>query len=429
MQRWKRGEIRQDRQIGRRTVLTMMAAVALLAPGVGSSWAQDKTPTDPTEFLKWSMTHYATLTSFQANCDWSDSFPGSPPVTASRVIAIAKPNHYKIVTKQTGGLTLTSVCDGKQAVEYSDQMAMGAMKNPVPAAVGDAKSMMMQHPMFCGSLLYHFFSGPEKLAELADTTKQKVAFGSDVTIDGHPCKTVTFYASGSFGSTEAVISTEDGLVRRIRYGSEPLMAEVAKSGLLGKQAGNTPIKSDSVEEYTKIVTNGDLPASTFDTTLPKGMKLTDVSMPGQGEDAPKPPVPLGKSAPNFTVKTLSGEKRSLSEFRGKVVLIDFWATWCPPCRKGLPETQKFADTYGNKGLAVLAISDEDAKTVSPFLKENHYTFPTYLDAGSKVSEAYHIEAIPTVVIIDKEGHLITYLVGLQDPATIKAELKKAGLKL
>ena len=112
-----------------------------------------------------------------------------------------------------------------------------------------------------------------------------------------------------------------------------------------------------------------------------------------------------------------------------MVLIDFWATWCPPCRKGLPETQALAKKYGDKGLAVLAISDENAKTVAPFIRTNHYTVPAYLGVGSKVSSAYKIQAIPTVVILDKAGRLVTYMVGLQDPATIKAELKKAGLKL
>ncbi len=407
--------------------LTMMVTALLLMQGGIMARAQDKAPTDPTEFLKWSMTHYTALTSFQAECDWSDSFGGQQAMTAKRTLIIAKPNRYKVVSQQLG-IRMTSVCDGKAAIEYSDNAAMGAMKNPVPTTIGDVKSMMMMHPMFCGTMLWHFFSGPTKLAELVDTTKQKIAFGPDVTIAGHVYKTVTFFAAGQFGKSEVAIDTDTGLVHRIRYGSEPLMALVASSPA-GKQLGKMGTTSDSAEEYTNIVLNSAVPEATFDTTLPKGLKLMDLSAQGGQEGAPKPPVPLGKSAPPFTVKTLAGEKRSLADFRGKVVLIDFWATWCPPCRKGLPETQALAKKYGDKGLAVLAISDEAAKTVAPFIRENHYTFPAYLDAGRKVSMAYNIAAIPTVIIIDRAGRLVTYLVGLQDPATIKAELKKAGLKL
>jgi thiol-disulfide isomerase/thioredoxin/outer membrane lipoprotein-sorting protein len=420
------------RMTHRRIAVWMVIAMgALCMQGGITARAQDKAPTDPTEFLKWSMARYAALTNFQADCYWSDSFNSTQKMMAKRTLVLAKPNHYKVVYREIGSryaARMTAVCDGKLAVEYSDVAETAAMKDPVPRTLAVAGSVMMQNPSLCGTLLYHFFDGPEKLADLADTTKQEIAFGRDVTIEGRSYKTVTFYARGIFGKTAVAISAEDGLVHRIRYDSAPLMEKMAGSEF-GKQAGVGTLSSESEEDYVNIVTNSVLPASTFDTTLPKGTKLMDPAAKEQDEEEPKPPVPLGKRAPNFTVKTLAGEKRSLTDFRGKVVLIDFWATWCPPCRKGLPETQAFAKKYGKRGLAVLAISDEDAKTVSPFIKSNHYTFPTYLDADSKMSTRYKIEAIPTVVILDKTGHLVAYMVGLQDPADIKAKLKKAGLKL
>jgi len=139
-------------------------------------------------------------------------------------------------------------------------------------------------------------------------------------------------------------------------------------------------------------------------------------------------VPVGQAAPEFEVASLTGETKRLSDLRGKVVLLDFWATWCPPCRKGLPETQQLHREFADKGLAVLAISDEDSKTVEPFLKQNSYSFPTYLDAKGAAGKIYKVEAIPTVVIITREGRLSAYMVGLQSPETIRAELKKAGLE-
>jgi len=323
---------------------------------------------------------------------------------------------------------MTAICDGKLAIEYSDINGRMALKSPVPTTIAGAKAQMMLNPMVGASLLYHFFDGPERLVELVDTTQQEIAFGRDVTVDGHVCKTVNFYATGDYGKTSVAIGVEDGLVYRIRYDSGPLMAKEAEGG---NQEGRIKPSSESEEDYVRIVTNAVLPASAFDTTLPKGMKLRDPAAKEADEDEPKPkpPVPLGKTAPNFTVRTLTGKKRSLKDFRGKVVMIDFWATWCFPCRLGLPETQRLAKAYKSKGLAVLAISDEDAETVSPFLKSNHYTFPAYLDAEARAATAYNIEGIPTVVVIDKRGRLVNYLVGLQDPATVQAALKKAGLKV
>ncbi|MCW3052913.1 MAG: redoxin protein [Chthonomonadales bacterium] len=419
------------RKTGCRIAAWMMTVVVLLLHGSLMARAQGQAPTDPTEFLKWSMAHYAALTNFQADCYWSESFGLGGKMIGKRRLVLANPNRYKVVfqTVPSGiGLGMTAVCDGKLAVEYSDFNGQVALKSPVPTTIAGAKAQMMQNPMVGASLLYHFFEGPERLAELANTTQQEITFGRDATVDGHVCKTVNFYATGDYGKTSVAIGVEDGWVYRIRYDSASLRAKEAEGG---NQEGRIKPSSEAEEDYVHIVTNAVLPASAFDTTLPRGMKLRDPAAKEVDEDEPKPrpPVPLGKIAPNFTVRTLTGKKRSLKDFRGKVVMIDFWATWCFPCRLGLPETQKLAKAYQSKGLAVLAISDEDAKTVSPFLRSNHYTFPTYLDAEDKAATTYNIDGIPTVVVIDKRGRLVNYLVGLQDPATIQAALKKAGLNL
>lgn len=109
----------------------------------------------------------------------------------------------------------------------------------------------------------------------------------------------------------------------------------------------------------------------------------------------------------FTLPLLSGGRAALSSFRGKVVLLNFWATWCPPCRSEMPSMEVLYKRLNSKGLEILAVdSGEDAATVQQFIRENSHTFPVLLDSDNKVSSQYGIRAIPTTYIIDREGKII-----------------------
>lgn len=121
----------------------------------------------------------------------------------------------------------------------------------------------------------------------------------------------------------------------------------------------------------------------------------------------------GQMAPDFSLRALDGKEYSLSALKGKLVLIDFWATWCPPCKEELPIIEKLHQNYQAKGLVVLGISDEDRATVEPFIKENKITFPILMDSGGKVSQMYKVTAIPRVILIDKEGKVVKDITGYQ----------------
>jgi thiol-disulfide isomerase/thioredoxin len=428
--RFSRRSLR-DRQLG--ILLFAVVAFGLITANATMTAQTTPAPQDPTAFLKWSMSHYQALGSFQAQCAWSMD----PGATATRTIVYSKPNQYKVVSDNHRGFVMTAVCDGQKAVEYTNQAGMGAQSYPAPISLATVKTMEMQHPMFCGTLLYLFFGGPTQLTKLVNTSKSPLRFGPAVTLNGQSCKTVRLYATGTYGTMEVAISTQDGLVRRIRYGNEPLLAMVrsataqqptqkAKPGQK-KTPSQVPAQLETTELYTNIQVGTPIAATVFDTKLPQGTQATQMPGGNQSDDS-KPPVPLGQPAPNFEVTALSGKKVKLSDFRGKVVMLDFWATWCPPCRKSLPETQKIEHRFVDKGLIVMAISDEDAPTVKPFLNHNHYTFSTYLDPKDQANKAFNIQAIPTVAIVDRGGHLVTYLVGLQDSGTILSELHKAGLQ-
>jgi len=117
-------------------------------------------------------------------------------------------------------------------------------------------------------------------------------------------------------------------------------------------------------------------------------------------------------ASDFTLPLLNGENASLSSYRGKIVILNFWATWCPPCRAEMPSMETLYQRFKNQGLEILAVDlGEPARTVQQFIQNNRYTFPVMLDTNSRIGNLYGIQSIPTSFIIDREGKIIGRLVG------------------
>ena len=109
---------------------------------------------------------------------------------------------------------------------------------------------------------------------------------------------------------------------------------------------------------------------------------------------------------DFTLKDLRGRKFTLSELRGKIVLVNFWATWCPPCRLEMPDIEWIYTHFQSQGLVVLSITDEDPFTVGPIVAKAEYHFPVLIDSGGKVHKQFHIEGIPRTFIFNRDGKLI-----------------------
>ncbi len=132
--------------------------------------------------------------------------------------------------------------------------------------------------------------------------------------------------------------------------------------------------------------------------------------------------------PEFTLKDLSGKSWTFSELRGKVVLVNFWATWCPPCRKEMPDLEALYARFGSKGLVVLGISDEEMAKVEPFIRERKVSFPVLLDPGGKVNDLFVVEGIPKSFVYDREGKLVAQSIDMRTQKQFLEMLGKAGLE-
>lgn len=150
---------------------------------------------------------------------------------------------------------------------------------------------------------------------------------------------------------------------------------------------------------------------------------------GHNHAAPAGPA-VGEKAENFTTKTMSGEEIELHEsFKGKLVLIDFWATWCPLCVREIPHLKEANEKYGEKGLVILGVTLDEQENVSPekvtaFTKKNEMTWQQVYDDATDIAQAYQVSTIPTPILIDGDSGKILALKDELRGASLDAVLNK-----
>jgi peroxiredoxin len=125
------------------------------------------------------------------------------------------------------------------------------------------------------------------------------------------------------------------------------------------------------------------------------------------------PIQPGVEAPYFTFPDLNGEAVSLAAYRGKVVLLNIWATWCPPCRQEMPSMQRFYEKFKGENFEILAVSIDSGgrEAVAPFMQKMNLTFPALLDPGETIRPLYRITGVPESFIIDKKGIVVEKIIG------------------
>ncbi len=175
-------------------------------------------------------------------------------------------------------------------------------------------------------------------------------------------------------------------------------------------------------EYRSIEFGIDLPDSLFAYTPPADYKKVEqfdmVSL------LQRPAGNLeGKPAPPFTLLDTDGKEVSLEALRGKVVLLNFWATWCAPCRAEMPLLELLDGQFRGRGLAVVGISDEAVETIASYWKANGAGFPTLRDPGGKVKEAYGVQGLPSTFLIARDGRVSFAFTGPLSGSMVKEALR------
>lgn len=135
-------------------------------------------------------------------------------------------------------------------------------------------------------------------------------------------------------------------------------------------------------------------------------------------------VSVGGKAPGFTLMDLEGGAQSLAGLRGKIVVLTFWATWCPSCVAQMPHTQKLSNDFKDEGVVVLGINSQQPRVAARFMLEKGYTLRTLTDPYGKVAGMYGVAFIPYLVVIDREGKVYRTFVGAGRQAEIRAAVAK-----
>ncbi|WP_214482396.1 TlpA disulfide reductase family protein [Bacillus sp. SM2101] len=155
-------------------------------------------------------------------------------------------------------------------------------------------------------------------------------------------------------------------------------------------------KDGSIEEVAKHVGNG--------------TDIVDVDEKTSNAEAAVEGIAVGNKAPDFELPTLTGESIKLSDLQGKKVIVNYWATWCPPCKEEIPDFQLFHEKYGSD-VVILAVNVDPEYDVESFVNEYEMTFPVLLDEDDQANRIFQVLSIPTTYFIDSNGIIRNKFVG------------------
>lgn len=294
--------------------------------------------------------------------------------------------------------------DGEELVRYSrvlnrymEVQAPGQLT--IPSMFGDIASSGIE-------LFLHLYllTEPEPFAVILEKA-QDVTVDGDETIDGHECKRVSYASPPGRLDGQLLIDAKSGLLREFRLSAKGKEATLPRgtpawvSLKLEDAVLNEPIEDD-----TFAFTPPPRAVQVDDLTKPPGEQ--EVVASTDGGDGENVGIAIGQVAPDFELETLEGKKVKLSDLRGQVVVLDFWAAWCGPCIRAFPFLERSHKTFADKPVMFIGVCSDRRSSMSKIesvVKQSGVTFPIAMDRDSKVQMTYQVQGLPTTMVIDQKG--------------------------
>lgn len=394
-----------------------------------------QSPQDAQQLIKQVAQTYQSLKSYRVEGTSSTQMTKENSAAAfeqkqseSFALSVVKPDRirgelrsplYSFVTISDGRTEWTYVPDLKQYTRKPkmDEKAMMALLSG-----GGMEAMLasvMSDPlMFVAKGLPTRVSEFEQIAKGIKTAKVIREDSLEVGAKQIRCDVVEVEYVPTRGAEATEYSTRTLWIDRTR---NAVLRSIARSRSQQQFGGSST--TTATVNFTVAELNVPLADSLFTFVPPPGVNEVEKLGP-----VPKPSPLVGTELADFSLKDTEGRDFTLSGLRGRVVLLDFWATWCPPCLAELPYIEKLHREFKDQGLVVLGVNNEEAAVARDFMKTKAYTFTTLVDVDRQVADRYEVEAIPQVIVIGKDGKVASHHVGLKSEKELRDTLAKVGLR-
>jgi thiol-disulfide isomerase/thioredoxin len=348
--------------------------------------ARAQNPVDPAELLQRAASAAARLSSLTYEAEFlADGALAQNASTVYGTVRVRRDDGAKALVRidgqtlpprATAALDFRYACDGDKAIQIDEQRRS--------VSVGQSVAGMSRE---CDMLVPTFFTLPNAFEQ--ERQAKQLRYDGVKPSDGVDCH-VLHVQYDAFGRNVAILylGVDDLLVRRIER----------------PRNVNTPMAGSEFFIARKLRIDESHPDTLFTLTAPPGYSVRTVGGPPPGS------IEIGSPAPDWELHTFSGETVSLKSLRGKVVVLDFWASWCGPCRISMPHMQNLHDRFKDAPVAVFGVNCREraggVDKAKAFIKEKGYTYPQLLDADSKIATAFRVGGIPRFYVIDQEGRVL-----------------------
>lgn len=367
---------------------------------VAFSTACDSSPPDALEILKKANAAVAKLNSisYQAKFYAEGSLAAKVPAMEGKVTAKRDPSgsnpHFRIDGSVAIGdpkaqvvSTLFNLAFDGRSLYNIEQASQTFTSGPLEAG------MAVNNPLFQPKYLHASpFDEEIKIGNLQ--------YQGEEAVDGVPCTVISFKNSGAESHvTKLFLGKQDYLLRR----TETAMPASAARG------GNPASDGRVVFTVSGLTANPEAKDELFRLDCPPGFRQQAIKSP---RSEPQPGqtalLSVGSQAPDWDLKTVDGKTVDLKSLRGKVILLDFWATWCGPCKMSMPGMQKLHDRFKDKPVAILGVNCRErtgAAGAVAYVKEKAYTYGQLFN-GDAVADAYRVNGLPCVYVIGPDGKVV-----------------------